>query len=136
MEIDFWSMDVPLDCKKDLEFSFRLIKFGYAILMLNLVAVVTGQYILDNYAPWPIISRKTYPYYRVASMLYVFGGYFVAYTHFVIYSYACFHTYCQILLLNEYFKHLVANYGRNQGIQINVTEGLIFGIKQYNKLVR
>lgn len=136
MKMDFWSIDVPLGCRKDLDNAFRLIKLVFAILIINLIVVVTEQYILDIYAHWPFISRNMQPYYIAMCVLYTIGCYFVLYTHISIYSYSCFHTYCQILLLNEHYKQLRTNSGSNKQIEINVTNHLIIGIKQHNKLIR
>lgn len=137
MERDFWSIEnVSLDCKNYLELIFRFIKFGYAILILDLIAIVTGQYFLDVYPQWPFVSIHMYPYYVAAATLYTFGGYLATYTHFLIYCYACFHAHCQIVLLNEYFKQLKSDSCMNEGIEINVADHIKFTIKQHRKLIR
>lgn len=136
MERDFWSIDnAPLDCKKDLECIFRLIKFGYAILLLNLFGVVALQYVLDIYAKWPFISTEMYPYYVAASIFYTFGSYFATYTYFLIYCYACFHIYCQMVLMNEYFKQLKSNCFNDGKIKISATGHISLAIQQHKKLI-
>lgn len=136
MEMDFWSLDVPLDCKKELEYVFRIIKLALAALILNLTVVSTVQYLLDIFPHWPFISNKLYPYYAAASILHTYGGYLTAYTHCLMYGYPCFHVYCQILLLTEYFKKLRMNSDIHREIEINVEEYIMLGIKQHAKIIR
>lgn len=136
MEMDFWSLDVRLDCKKELDYAFQVIKLGFAALLLNLTVVSTGQYLLDIFAHWPFISSKLYPYYTVASILHTYGAYLTAYTHCLMYSYPCFHVYCQLLLLSEYFKQLRLNSDQYREIEINVEKYIILGMKQHAKIIR
>lgn len=136
MEVEFWSIDVPLDCKKELKYAFRVLKLGYAALLLNLAVVTTIQYFLDLYPHLPFISSKIYPYYWLACVLYTIGSYITTYAHCITHCYVCLHLYCQVLLLSEYFKQLELNSENNKGIEINVTDHILFGIKQHAKLIR
>lgn len=136
MEMDFWSVDVPFSCKKKLAYIFQLIKLGCLIAVLNLVFVVTLQFITHIYVHWPFISSKMYPCYIAATALYTFGSFITIYTHCIIYCYMSFHTYCQMLLLNEYYKQLRSSSSQNRSIAVSLTDYIVFGIKQYTKLVR
>lgn len=136
MKIDFWSIDVPLGCKQELDDAFLIIKLGLAALILNLTVVSTGRYICDIFPHWPFISNKLYPYYVAASVLHTYGAYIIAYTHCLIYAYPSFHIYCQILLLSEYFKQLKLNSEKPNQIEVNVEDYIYFGIKQHANIIR
>lgn len=136
MEMDFWSVDVLLDCKKELKYAFRVLKLGYAALLLNVIVVTTAQYHFDIYPHLPFISRKIYPYYGLACILFSTGGYMTAYAHCITHCYACVHLYCQVLLLNDYFKQLKLYLGKTKGMEINVTDHILLGVKQHSKLIR
>lgn len=144
MERDFWSTDVSFTTKHKLYNITMVAKALVISLVLNAIIMTVGQFAFNIYAQWPFVSEKIYPYYIVAFILFTSGAYIVVYSHCLIFSYHCFHAYCQTLLLNEYFKQIASDFSNltdsqkamSEDYQVAINRRLMFGIEHHIKLRR
>lgn len=144
MERDFWSTDVPFTTKHKLHSVTMVAKALVGFLISNAIIMTVGQFYFNIYAQWPFISEKMYPYYIVTFILFASGAYVVVYAHCLIFSYHCFHAYCQTLLLNEYFKQIATGFSNltdhqkviSKDYQVAINSRLPIGIKHHIKLKR
>lgn len=145
MERDFWSTDnVPLEIKNKLLLITVLAKLVVVGMVVNAIGVIIGECVLDITPHWPFISQKVRIYHIAAFLVFTFGSYIVLYTHYLVFTYHCFHVYCQTLLLSVYFKHISEDYTNkrvsrkflSEEFHSVINRRMRFGIRHHTKLVR
>lgn len=142
MEEDFWSTDTSFSSKHEMISVIKFMKFIIVIFVINIIVVTCVQILTDVAPHWPFIPEDLYPYFVATTCLHICGLLMICYTHCSIFSYQCFHAYCQALLLIEYFKQIASDLSEDSKEYVSerdqsiINERILFGFKQCTKLIR